>query len=210
MECRIYNNLNENHDTIHNIFTYSPSAHRANRYSWTEVQNTIKSEYNKWSIKNNKTGYNSTTYYDASDKFTWNYSSVAPNIGGWRGLYHYYFKTDRPHTHPWEMMGYNKKPSWWDSNYSWTNASERTALITALKYGKISDPSTTDVFDINYSYNSYDWATKVLVTNAGGLNDPVTAGVVTTPSDPNKDFVYGDWGPIEACLLYTSPSPRDS
>ena len=77
------------------------------------------------------------------------------------------------------------------------------------------------------------------MTTVGVLNDTITEGVVSTPSDPGKDFVYGDWGPVEAewrrtaehkiatpadwqpgddviivtkvtdCLLYTSPSPRD-
>ena len=158
----------------------------------------FKSEFNKWKTTNNKTELSSATYYDASDKFTWNYNSVTPNIGGWRGLYHYYFNTDRPHTHPWEMLGHNRKPSWWDTNYSWTNAPKRTALISALKYGKVTDPAVNDIFDINYSYNNYDWATNTLVTNAGVLNDPVTAGVVGSPSDPAKAFVFGDWGPVEA------------
>ena len=200
LELRIFNNLTADLDTVQNLKEYIPNANRANRYTWDQYQSTIKSEYNKWKVTNKKNSYSSTTYYSGSDKFTWNYNSVTPNIGGWRGLYHYFFNTDRPHTHPWEMLGYNKKPSWWDSNYSWTNASERTALITALKYGKTSDPSTTDVFDINYSYNSYNWATNTLVTNAGVLNDPVTAGVVATPTsvDASKDFVFGDWGPVEA------------
>ncbi len=206
LECRIFNNLNIKHDDVKNISTYGPNAHRADRYSWAEVQDSIKSEYNKWSIKNNKSGYNATSYYSGGDKFTWNYSSVTPNIGGWRGIYHYFFNTDKPHTHPWKMMGYSKKPTWWDSNYSWTNATKRSALITALKYGKVSDPSTNDVFDINYSYNSYDWANNVLVTNAGVLNDPDTANVVGTPSaaERSKDFAYGDWGPVEAEWRSTS------
>jgi len=206
LELRIYNNLNSDLDAIENIKTYTPNGQRSNRYSWTQYQNTIKSEFNKWRVTNNKTDYNSSSYYDGSDQFTWNYSSVSPNIGGWRGIYHYFFNTDRPHTHPWEMMGYNSKPSWWDANYSWTNASERTALINALKYGKISDPSTQDVYDTNYAYNNYDWSTNTLVTLLGALNDPITAGVVTTPSatDRIKDFNYGDWGPIEAEWRRTS------
>ena len=92
----------------------------------------MKSEYNKWKTRNNVTTFNSSTYYSGTDKFTWNYNSVTPNIGGWRGLYRYFFNTDRPHTDPWEMMGYGTKPTWWDTYYSWTDATKRTALILSL------------------------------------------------------------------------------
>ncbi len=200
LECRIYNNLNATLDNIDNIKTYMPNANRANRYTWTQIQNSVVSEFNKWKVEKNYTDLQSSTYYDGSDKFTWNYSSVGPGIGGWRGLYIYHFNTDRPHTHPWEMLGHNKKPTWWDTNYSWTNATKRTALITALRFGKVNDPSVDNNFDINYNYDNYDWANNTLVTNAGVLNDPDTANVVATPSAANrqKDFVYGDWGPVEA------------
>lgn len=199
LECRIYNNIQHAKlDNVKSIKTYTPNAHRANVYTWNKFQDTVKSEFNKWKVANNVTALQSDTYYDASDKWTWNYSDVTPGIGGWRGLYHYFFNTDRPHTHPWEMMGYNRKPSWWDANYSWTDATERANLITALKYGKINNPALNAVYDINYSYNNYDWATNTLVTNAGVLNDPDTAGVVATPTDPARAFEFGDWGPVEA------------
>ncbi len=202
LELRISNNLGVELPLVVNSKQYWPNASRNTPYTWKNFQDTIRSEYNKWKTENNVTNFNSSTYYSGSDKFTWNYSSVTPNIGGWRGLYRYFFNTDKPHTDPWEMMGYNEKPTWWDANYSWTDASKRTALITALKYGNISDPglaSNLQVYDLDYSYPSYDWSTNTLVTLLGVLNDPVTAGVVTTPvlADRQKDFVYGDWGPVE-------------
>ena len=131
---------------------------------------------------------------------------MGPNIGGWRGLYHYYFNTDRPHTHPWEMLGFNKKPSWWDTYYSWTDAVKRQALLLALEFGKISDPGTADIFDINYALKNYDWQGQTLVTLLGVLNDPITAGVVAQPGlvERTEDFVFGDWGPVEAEWRRTS------
>ena len=203
LELRIYNNLGKDLDGTINSTAYAPNAHRPSVHSWTELNNTIRGEFNKYKDNNNITELNSSTYYDGSDKFTWNYSSVSPNIGGWRGLYHYYFNTDRPHTHPWEMLGHNKKPGWWDTNYSWTDATKRSALLLALEFGQVSDPAlgnNKQIYDINYSYRNYDWQNKTLVTLTGVLNDPDTAGVVVTPSlaDRQKDFVFGDWGPVEA------------
>jgi len=206
LELRIYNNLNRNLDNVVNQSTYSPNAHRPAVYTWNEVNNTIRSEFNKYKSANNIVALNSTTYFDGADKFTWNYSSVSPNIGGWRGIYHYFFRTDRPHTHPWEMLGFNKKPTWWDANYSWTDAVKRASLLLALEFGKTSDPSGSDTFDVDYSYKNYDWQNNTLVTLLGALNDPVAAGVCSTPTleDRQKDFVFGDWGPVEAEWRRTS------
>ncbi|MAI03253.1 MAG: hypothetical protein CMQ75_01825 [Gammaproteobacteria bacterium] len=206
LENRIYNNLGTQLDETINQSTYMPNAHRPAVYTLSEVNETVRSEFNKWKANNNITELNSTTYYDGSDKFTWNYSSVGPGIGGWRGLYQYYFNTDRPHSHPWEMLGFNKKPTWWDANYSWTDATKRSALLLALEFGKVSDPSLADVYDINYALKNYNWQVDTLVTLTGILNDPDTANVVATPNsaDAAKDFVYGDWGPVEEQWRRTS------
>ena len=66
-----------------------------------------------------------------------------------------------------------------------------------------SDPAlgvNNQTYDINYAYKDYDWNNKTLVTTGGVMNDPDTAGVVSTPTsgDASQDFVYGDWGPVEA------------
>ena len=209
LELRMFNNLSDSLEFISDSKRYWPNANRPTPYSWTEFHSAMKSEFNKWKVANKIVNLTSNSYYNGADKFTWNYSSVTPNIGGWRGLYRYFFNTDKPHITPWEMLGYNKKPSWWDANYSWTDAAKRTALITALKYGKISDPalaSNLTVFDLDYSYNSYDWSTNTLVTLLGVLNDPVAAGVVTSPTleKRQEDFVYGDWGSIEEQWRRTS------
>jgi hypothetical protein len=61
--------------------------------------------------------------YDETDPFTFNYSDRRDRItnqkclGYWRGIYRDFYDTDRPHTHPWEMLGITKKPSWWESIY---------------------------------------------------------------------------------------------
>ena len=199
LELRIYNNLHVDLDKTLNQNAYRPNAHRPAVYTWKEYNDTIRSEFNKYKTKNNITELNSDTYYDGSDKFTWNYSSVGPGIGGWRGLYHYYFNTDRPHTHPWEMLGYNKRPTWWDTHYSWTDAPKRAALLLALKHGHVNDPDEPAEYDINYSYINYTWQTSTLVTLTANLNDPVASGIVPNPAieDRQKDFVFGDWGPVE-------------
>jgi len=197
-ETRVFNNLD-------NVSTVSykknmPLASRPNRYNWTDLTEALRSTFNKWKTKNNVTSLHDATEYSVGDKFTWNYSSVTPNIGGWRGIYTYYFNTDRPHTHPWEMFGYNTKPSWWDTNYSWTDPTKRTALISALESGHSNDPALSPKkYSLTYSYSAYDWQTDTLVTTGGVLNDPVTANVVASPtaSQAMAEMVFGDWGTVE-------------
>ena len=202
-ETRVFNNL-DNVSTV----TYKknmPLASRPNRYNWADLTEALRSTFNKWKTKNNVTSLHDASEYSASDKFTWNYNSVGPKIGGWRGLYTYYFNTDRPHTHPWEMMGYNTKPTWWDANYSWTNPTKRTAFIAALESGHTSDPALSPKkYNLTFTYSAYDWQTDTLVTTGGVLNDPVTANVVSAPSDPARAFVFGDWGTIENNWRQTS------
>ena len=198
LETRIYNNLDNTTTTDYKHIM--PLASRPNLYNWNDLTTALRSSFTKWKTRNKITSTHDSTEYSVGDKFTWNYSSVTPNIGGWRGIYTYYFNTDRPHTHPWEMFGYNTKPSWWDTNYSWIDVSKRTALITALETGHYNDPALSPKkYNLTYSYSAYDWQTDTLVTNAMVLNDPVTANIVTSPTSAQAmaEIVFGDWGSIE-------------
>lgn len=201
LETRIYNNLNSNLNTVIDYKEIMPNASRYTVHSWQDLTIALAPEFNKWKTRRSITALQDSSYYNPLNKFTWNYNSVYPNIGGYKGIYVFFFNTETPQTTPWEMFGYNQKPTWWDTYYSWTDATKRTALILALKYGHYNNPSeTVKKYNKAYSYNAYDWDNDTLVTAAGVLNDPVTANVVTAPSGYNAslDFVFGDYGPVEA------------
>lgn len=197
LENRIYNNLDSRLDTVEDYRRSMPSRSNTLPYTWSELTQALETEFNKWKVRNSITDLQSDSYYDASNPFTWNYRDTV-GIGGYKGVYTYYFNTYRPHTHPWEMFGYNKQPSWWATNYSWTDPVKRAALIQALKYGHYNDPSETALYDLSYSYKHYDWDNDTLVTTAGVLNDPVAANVSAVPATPFKEFVFGDWGQVES------------
>ena len=208
LEYRFISGLVDTHYTIQQEITdVLPNANYSTSNAWGDMTDILDDWYNPYAIKNKLSGYSGSSYYSAGDEFTWNYSSVGPKIGGWKGIYMYYFGTTRPHTHPWEMLGFNTKPSWWDANYSWTNAGKRTALINSLKVGETNNPTlsirSTKVIQ---NRSAYDWDNNTLVTNAGVLNGPATAGVVTTPSaiEQTKNFQFNDWGPTEDAWRSTS------
>ena len=208
LETRIVAGLIDKHYIIQQqLMDILPNANRTTSNSWADMADILDDWYNSYATKNNLVGFNSASYYDVSDEFTWNYSSVGPKIGSWKGIYSYYFGTDRPDTHPWRMLGHHRKPSWWDTNYSWTDPTKRAALIASLKIGEIGDPSLANRYtDVLVNRSAYDWDNNTLVTTGGTINGPVTAGVVPTPTaiEQAKNFQFNDWGPIENSWRSTS------
>ena len=61
--------------------------------------------------------------------------------GFWRAVYKQWLDTD-PYTHPWEVLGYNIKPSWWETTYgrrSYTNEN-RILWDDPSTAGRIPEP----------------------------------------------------------------------
>lgn len=201
-ELRVFNNLVTSHfvtqDFGFELSEFYPNPHGEFGYNITDFNVRLDDWYNRFAVREGITEIDDVAY-NAGNMFTWNYSTVGPNLGSWRSLYVYYFGTDRPHTHPWEMLGHKVKPTWWDANYSWIVASKRDALNSALQNGMTGNDVTPNYINVKYARNQYDWASNTLVTSGVVLNDPVTANVVTSPSavDAAQDFVFGDWSEIE-------------
>ena len=171
-------------------------------YKLNDLNNYLEKYYYKWARLNNITSLNTDNYYDVADPFTWNYSTLSLGSttmpGHWKGAYTHIFGTCTPHITPWHMLGYGFKPTWWDTHYSWTDATKRTALINALTNGIVSNPSSNTIQVLRNARYTWDWASKCPVKTDGTLEDPDT--VLGTPSnvDKEQDFVFGDWGPVEA------------
>jgi hypothetical protein len=116
LEKRIYNNLKTAYDS--SLLPESevrPSAFTATDYSLSEFHDVLSTDFYAWAGRNAVDYQNNTTYV-AGSPFTYNYSSSRNAIdnsllpGHWRGIFKYFYDTDRPHTHPWEMLGYSEKP----------------------------------------------------------------------------------------------------
>src|SRR5690606_41968798 len=48
--------------------------------------------------------------------------------GNWKGIYLYYYDTITPNKTPWEMLGFDIKPEWWDVTYGTDYSSNNTAM----------------------------------------------------------------------------------
>jgi hypothetical protein len=203
-ELRVFNNLVDKHFVDDNLpadmrdFYPNPVGEFA--YDVGDLTVRLDDWYNRYALREGIEEID-VIDYNGLDEFTWNYSSIIPGVGSWRSLYVYTFGTDRPHTHPWEMLGHSIKPTWWNATYSWDAGPLRDALLNALKYGITGNATTPNHVDIRYARSSYDWDNEVLVTDDGTatLNPPVAAGVVSLPTnvDAARDFVFGDWSETE-------------
>lgn len=209
-ETRVISNLVPEHTSQFDMGIMYPNPHSEFSYSINDINLRLDDWFNRYAVRNDIAEID-VTPFNLADRFTWNYNSVAPNLGSWRSVYTYYFGTDRPHTHPWEMLGHRVKPIWWDANYSWTAGGQRDALINALKYGIVGNPGPGLEVDVEYARNEFDWDGADLVTSDGlaTLLDPVDARVVDQPSDfeAAKDLVFGDWSEVENVWRKSSEYP---
>jgi hypothetical protein len=100
---------------------YYSGAFRLADYSRQEWLNILQPSFERW-CANNSFDYKINTNYNDADVTTWNWSNVTDIRGNflpghWRGIFNYYYDTDRPHTHPWEMLGFANQPNWWTDRY---------------------------------------------------------------------------------------------
>ena len=220
MEKRIYNGLvkednmyksssviNVGLEKYHSPIKYLPAPHHNTWYELADLNNYLEKHYYQWTTNNNIKTLNSSNYYDANDSSTWNYSTLSAGgdftdklPGHWKGAYTHIFGTCTPHITPWHMLGYAFKPTWWDKHYSWTDPTKRDKLIVALKTGLTSEPGLPKTHVPLFARHTWNWSTQCPVTTTGTLQDPSTVLDPTSSLsnvDKEKEFVFGDWGPVE-------------
>lgn len=185
-----------------------PGYFRSGRYNWDTARNVVNSEVLSWMAENNIFTMTNATY-DENNAFTHIYQLGSGDddntmTGSWRAIYKYLYDTDRPHSHPWEMLGHNIKPSWWDLYYSWTDSAKRTTLERALRTGNTSTPLTpkTNPFFARVANISAD--EMFPVTTTGALLPPSQLDWLNASSlTQDRDWVVGEQGPFETVFLNT-------
>ncbi len=179
------------------VSKFTPSATRETWYTLETINDLLSKSFAQWKAKNKRE--DTEVVYSLADVDTWNFSSMGSALGAdipgqWKGAYKILFGTSTPDKTPWHMLGYAFKPTWWDSTYSWTNATKRAALIKALKRGLVAPGRQ----DIEWANHLWDWDNKCPVTSAGVLETITT--VLGTPQDIDKAkrFEFGDHAGLEA------------
>jgi hypothetical protein len=210
-EKRIYNNIKVNYDAgIFDVMAVLPGADRDTGYSLTEITKIINKDFLRWAGVYNVTPTTNDTF-DEGNSWTWNYKgayvsnasySVAVS-GYWRGIYKYFYDTDKPHTHPWEMLGFSIEPTWWQDAYGAAPYLPSNSMWDDLAAG----------LDINQN---------VVLSNyvRPGLSDIIPVDALGNLKAPNEflvgenayanktaDWIFGDQGPAESAWRRSSYWP---
>ena len=179
-------------------------------YTSSEINEMLAPYFEKWA-QLNKLDYRTNDMYIADDPFSWNYSGTQDVNGNslpgfWKGIYYYYYDTDRPHLSPWEMLGFVDKPSWWDTEYGpapYTRGNKK--LWDDLRDGRIRSGVRSGI-DLRYSRKTLY---KFLpVDDEGNLLNPHAANIVDdipTYNAASAPWKFGDGSPVES-MWRRSPS----
>lgn len=212
-ECRIYNNLklSNNIPILENEIL--PGFFRTTDYTYDEFLRTYSPAFLNW-VGENRINYQ-RQYFSTFNEFTYNYSDTKSKIdtqlltiGGWRGLYEYFYDTASPNSSPWEMLGYTDKPDWWESRYGAAPyTSDNLVLWQDLEQGidwnngnpviipEAVRPGLTSVIPVGESGEIL----SPLRTIIGSYN----------PNIFQRDWKVGDVGPAEYSYRRSSSYPFD-
>ena len=212
-ERRIYNNIKVGYNSdLLDVNTVIPGAFRNTDYSINEINAIVTEDFTRWAGKYNIDYINNKEFFKSTEPKTWNYSSAYSALlgtkvsGSWRSLFKYFYDTDRPHTCPWEMLGFSVMPNWWEGRYGPTPYTSGNGILWEdLEQGYIADGPTKG---INSFYARPGLSQIIPVDDYGNLLDPidnlVTAGA---PPDIRRDWVAGDQGPQETAWRRSSYWP---
>jgi len=190
------------------LYKTLPGAFRTTRYQHNEVLELVNNEMYAW-MQDNSIFVLNNNAFDPGNPFTFRYQLGSGDeadtvYGSWRAIYKYLYDTDRPHTHPWEMLGFTVKPKWWDSFYSWTDPDKRAALERALRQGNVAMPPGYACKPWLARNNSYDEVQEFPVDANGNLLAPTQLDWLNAQlSYDGQDWAPGDLSPYEVVFRST-------
>ena len=215
LENRIFNNIKIKYNSdIFDIYDFIPGYSRGNDYSKEEFNQTLSQFFFDWTVNipQDYTKQNNDLW-SRTNPFTWNYrNNYSPeerNLPAfWRGIYKWTLDTDRPHTHPWECLGFSIKPEWWDVVYGPAPYTKNNYILwDDIKNGNIRQPGYPVRTNLKFSKSILEHGAPV--DEDGNLVDPYNAGHVYGPIKETTEgyYEFGDVGPVESTWRRTSYYP---
>ena len=212
LEKRIYNNIKAQYrPELFDINSAIPGLFRNTTYSKDEVTTILSEDFVKWSGKYS-IDYVDHSTFDIDNSFTWNYTGSSFNNillnGSWRKVYQYIYGTDRPHSHPWEMLGFTEQPLWWETTYGPAPYLRNNTMWADLEAGYIAGTST-----VNTVYARPGLSQILPIFNNGSLMGPdKSLGVYPSAGNTdtgliNQPWAVGEQGPAETAWRRSSYYP---
>ena len=214
LERRIFNNIKVNYDTrIIDIHEFLGGEFRNTRISKSSIDASMIKDFSNWLSVAGDPDYTNIDFYQRENSFTYNYSFMtSPNgtalPGFWRSVYKQAYDTDRPHTHPWEMLGFSIKPDWWEIQYGPTPyTSNNLILWEDLEKGAVAEPGKAR--RIVEKYKRPGLTTHLPVDTQGNLLSPLDSRYAQNyvNSFTRTPFKFGDEAPVETAWRRSSEYP---
>ena len=212
LEYRIYNNIKlDPTKSTFDVKSVVPGRFRNTDYQLLEFNRVLNTNFLRWAGAN-KIDYITNNFFAGNDAFSYNYRYSKDLLfkeslpGYWRGIYQYYYDTDRPHSHPWEMLGFAQQPDWWQDQYGPAPyTSGNTLLWEDLENGVIAQGDRAGTHAA--------WArpglSKVIPVDGSGDLLPPLSRISTQFNNltASEGWQVGDVGPVEAAWRRTSEYP---
>ena len=215
LENRIYNNIKATYKPeVLDIQDVMPGRWRDTSYTLIEKNDIIAKFFLKWAIQN-RVDWTTNAEFTSDNQYSWNYNQLNDKLtdellpGFWRGIYNFYYDTDRPDTHPWEMLGIYEKPSWWETRYGPAPyASGNLVLWEDLRDGKVYSDGEGITFTTNTNYARPDLLDMIPVDTHGSLRTPwQTLAKGSTTFDQDNNWTLNDFGPAQSAWMKSSDWP---
>ncbi len=213
LEYRIYNNIKLEYDQgLLNIDEVFGGYYSNALYTKPQLDNIVNQEFLKW-IQNTNINYTQNEFFKENETFTYTYSNMidpgsTQNLPGWwRGVYQWFYDTDRPHRCPWEMLGFSEQPEWWTSEYGPAPyTSNNLILWEDLRDGVIRQGARAGRYS---RYARPSIISHIPVDGDGILLSPLDSGLAKNFVLINNrgDFVLGDVSPVEYAWRSSSEWP---
>lgn len=214
LEKRIYNNIKADYTSNEiNIYDIVPGRFRTTDYTLAEFNQLLTQNFLNWT-GSNAVDYTTNSGYDQYNQWTWNYNSVSDAIdgtklqGSWRAIYNYWYDTDRPHQVPWEMLGFNSEPNWWQTRYGAAPyTSGNITLWEDLAAGYVWNNGSSY---INPRFIRTGLIDFIPVDSAGNLLSPVeipVTGVAPNLINGSGSYQVGEFSPAETAWRRNSDYP---
>ena len=209
-EKRIFNNIKSSYNSnLFDIDSVFPSEFVSTDYSIDEINEILEGDFVKWATQYG-IDYVSNNTFDPANWKTWNYDNSYQSTlqyiveGSWRANFLKLYDTDRPHTHPWEMLGFSIEPAWWTTQYGTNFGSNNSSMWMDLETGTVRDPSGTYV---KSRYIRSGLHNIIPVDSSGNLKSFASFVNNLTVANEISSWQFGDYGPAETAWRRSSYYP---
>ena len=215
LEKRFYNNIKVTYDTnIFDIYDYIGGEFRNTKISRQDINDVTIADFLSWTKKAGNVDYTDNSFVTEAEPFTYNYKFATSDTGRtlngfWRGVYTDAYDTDRPNTHPWEMLGLSIKPSWWETKYGPAPyTSDNLVMWEDIEKGIIRSSDT--IVRTDKKFIRPNLTKHIPVTQTGKVSSPLDSGYINEFSfriQSGENFGFGDNTPTENAWRRSSEYP---